>query len=87
MRMTKSSVTFANPFRFAGLDAVQPAGTYMVITEEEELPNLSFVAWRRVATQMYLPAIGIDSGMRQAITIDPEDLAAAVVQDAGGNSG
>lgn len=86
MRMTKESITFAKPFSLAGLDGVQPAGTYKVITEEEELPNLSFVAWRRVATLMYLPAIGTNSSKEQVVTIDPKDLAAAVARDAAGGS-
>lgn len=86
MRMTKESVTFDYPFSFAGLDGVQPAGTYKVVTEEEELPNLSFVAWRRVATLMYLPAVGTASAKEQVITIDPKDLSTAVARDKAGAS-
>ena len=86
MRMTKQHVTFAYPFSLTGLDGVQPAGTYKVVTEEEELPNLSFVAWRRIATLMYLPAIGTESAREQVVTIDPKDLAVAVARDAAGGS-
>lgn len=84
--MTKQHVTFAYPFSLTGLDGVQPAGTYKVVTEEEELPNLSFVAWRRIATLMYLPAIGTKSAREQVVTIDPKDLAVAVARDAAGGS-
>ncbi len=86
MRSTRSPVTFENPFILKGLEGTQPPGTYLVITEEEELPGLSFQAWRRVSTVMYLPAMGIGSGLEQVITIDPEELAAAVKSDTIGNT-
>jgi hypothetical protein len=75
-------ITFHFPFALGGLDGEQPAGTYMVLTEEEEIPGLSFIAWRRVATQIYLPAIGLETGQEQVVTIDPKDLAAARQRDA-----
>lgn len=85
MRVTRDAVTFEHPFLLKGVDKMQPAGTYMVVTEEEELPGLSFEAWRRVSTVIYLPAMGVGSGLEQVVTIDPGDLALAVKQDAGGS--
>ena len=82
MRSTRDMITFAQPFTLAGLDGSQPAGTYMVITDEEEIPGLSFIAWRRVATQIYLPAMGVVSGQEQVVTIDPQELAKAKCNDA-----
>lgn len=82
MRSTRDMITFDHPFTLAGLEGLQPAGTYMVITEEEEVPGLSFIAWHRVATQIYLPAIGVNSSMEQAVTIDPKELAEARKHDA-----
>ena len=81
MRSTREAVTFYHPFTLRGLDGRQPAGTYMVVTEEEQIPGLSFVAWKRVMTVMYLPAIGLDRAKEQAVSIDPQDLAAAVKAD------
>lgn len=81
MRSSRDMITFHHPFTLAGLDAEQPAGTYMVLTEEEEIPGLSFIAWRRVATQIYLPAIGLEAGQEQVVTIDPRDLAEARRRD------
>ena len=40
MRTTTKMVTFARPFVLKGTDGPQPAGTYTVETEEEELPTL-----------------------------------------------
>ena len=64
-----------------GLDGVQPPGTYMVVTEEEEIPGLSFQAWRRVSTQIHLPAMGVQSAQEQVTTIEPQDLAHARARD------
>jgi len=82
MRSSRDMVTFHHPFILPGLDSEQPAGTYMVLTEEEEIPGLSFMAWRRGATQIYLPAIGLEIGQEQVVTIDSRELAAARNRDA-----
>lgn len=82
MRSSRDMVTFHHPFILPGLDSEQPAGTYMVLTEEEEIPGLSFMAWRRGATQIYLPAIGLEIGQEQVVTIDSRELGAARNRDA-----
>ncbi len=81
MRSTRDMITFEHPFTLAGFDAPQPPGTYMVITDEEEIPGLSFLAWRRVSTQIYLPAIGVQTVQEQVITIDPRELITAQKRD------
>lgn len=81
MRSTRDMITFEHPFTLAGFDAPQPPGTYMVITDEEEIPGLSFPAWRRVSTQIYLPAIGVQSATEQVVTIDPHEFARAQKRD------
>jgi hypothetical protein len=82
MRSTRDTITFEHPFTLGGLDGVQPPGTYMVSTEEEEIPGLSFLAWRRVSSHIHLPAIGIESGQEQVNSIDPLDLVKAQARDA-----
>ncbi len=81
-RTTHSSVNFLHPFSLAGVDGVQPAGTYAIETVEETLDNLSFVAYRRISTTIVLPAVGSPSRQRQVVTIDPQDLEAALERDA-----
>ena len=83
MRSTRETVTFKHAFKLPGLDAPQPAGSYVVTTDEEEIPGLSFQAWRRVATQIHLPASEARSAQEQMATIDPIDLAQARARDNG----
>jgi hypothetical protein len=47
VRTATKSVTFCHPFSLKGADGLQPAGTYAVETEEEAVPALSFLAYRR----------------------------------------
>lgn len=81
MRSSRDMVTFHHPFTLPGLENEQPAGTYMLLTEEEEIPGLSFIAWRRVATQIYLPAMGHKVGREQVVTIDSKALSDARKRD------
>jgi hypothetical protein len=74
-------ITFKYPFTLLELEGAQPPGTYIVVTDEEEIPGLSFLAWRRLATQIHLPAIGGSSGQEQVTDIDPRTLAIAVKRD------
>ena len=79
-RTTLTRITFTHPFSLAGLDGVQPAGTYTVETIDATLDNLSFVAYRRISTSIMVPADG--RGQRQVIFIDPKELEAALKLDA-----
>lgn len=85
-RTTETTVTFARPFRLPPLDAPQPAGTYRLVIDEEEVPGLSFLAFRRTATMLALPAIAAAGGANRAttgqvVTVRPEDLEAALDRD------
>jgi hypothetical protein len=81
MRSTETTVTFRHPFVLAALETAQPAGTYLLVTEEEEIPGLSFVAFRRTATLLHLPALSRASGTHQVVQIDPAEWAAVVEAD------
>ena len=74
-------MTFQNPFRFAGMDADLPPGTYIVVTEEEEIAGLSFSSWHRVGTSLRLPALGRETGCEQVVSVTPQELAAAIARD------
>lgn len=82
-RTTRETVTFARPFSLRGVDGVQPAGAYVVETEEEPIEGLSFLAYRRVATAMLLPSAG-GTAWRQIAAVDPRELRAAQARDAQG---
>jgi hypothetical protein len=77
-RTTKETVTFSKPFLLTGFEDALPAGTYVVETESEPLPDLSFIAYRRTQTLLHLPRRG---AVLQTLTIDPEDLAVALAKD------
>jgi len=70
-------VTFHLPFTLPGLDRSYPAGSYTVTTDDEQL-DLSFSAFRRVATTIMLTS----GAMTQGWLVTPTDLAAALAEDA-----
>jgi len=80
-RTTETTVTFRHPFRLSALDRPQPAGTYMVVTDEQEIPGLSYAAFRRTATLFHIPAVGASRTHAEVICIDPLELTAALIAD------
>lgn len=80
-RTTQTQITFRRPFRLSVLPIPQPAGTYRVVTDEDEIPGLSFQAFHRTATMLHIPAIGLSGGSSQVILVDPVELAAARAKD------
>lgn len=78
VRTSRKTVTFTRPFVLSGMDGVQPAGTYTVETDEELLQDLSFPAYRRIATLIFLPAQPGSTILAQVATIDPLELEAAL---------
>jgi hypothetical protein len=77
MRTIRESVIFDRPFSLSALDEMQPAGTYTVEIDEELIEGLSFLAYRRVATTIYLPLRPGGAGSVQAVKVDPRELTAA----------
>jgi hypothetical protein len=87
VRTSRKTVTFTRPFALSGIDEVQAAGTYTVETDEQLLPGLSFPAYRRIATLIFLPSRPGGAFVEQVVNIDPLDLEAAQERDAAGNVG
>ena len=77
MRTTSETVTFDQPFSLYAVDGVQPAGTYRVEIDEDLIEGLSFLAYRRIATTIYLPLRYGGAGSVQAVRVDPRELDAA----------
>jgi hypothetical protein len=80
-RTQESTVTFRRPFTLKALDGSQPAGTYRLVVDEEEILGVSMHAYRRVATMLETPALGVRSGAVQSHLVDHADLAAALDTD------
>jgi hypothetical protein len=81
LRTHRETLTFAHPFTLSGVEEVQAPGTYTVQTDEELLEGLSFLAYRRVATVIFVPLRHGGPGSLQAITTDPRELADALARD------
>jgi hypothetical protein len=80
-RSTETTVLFRRPFVLPELDKPQPAGTYGVVTDEDEIQGLSFLAFQRVGTLLRLPALATSAGLEQMVPIDPAGLSAALKAD------
>lgn len=72
--------TFNKAFMLKGIGRLLPPGTYRVVTDEEPIEGLSFSAYRRVATMMFVP--GPNGSSLEMLSIDPVDLQAAQDRDA-----
>ena len=79
---TQTSVTFRKPFTLSSVEGPQPAGTYRLETDEEQIEGLSFNAFRRMTMTLHLPANPAPGATRHVVQIDPKELAEALLADA-----
>ena len=82
LRTKRETITFAHPFTLRGVDGAQPAGAYTIETHEEPIEDLSFLAYRRIATVIFLPVAHGGAGSFQAVAVDPRALDAAMACEA-----
>ena len=81
-RKKHTTVRFTAPFSLSGVDEIQPPGDYAIAEEEELIDGVSWLAYRRVATFIHLPAISSTDRLKsQLVGIDHSELEAAVRQD------
>lgn len=73
-RSTRKFVTFGQSFQLTGMDKMLPAGTYEVTTEEEQIGDFVYEAYRRISTSIYLPAQPGDHGIGRIVSVDPVEL-------------
>lgn len=78
MRTTRTTIAFAHPVRFKGLDGTFPAGAYDVETDEEATDIGDRTVYRRVRTLLIVKTLG------QVRTVDvrPSELDLAMSRDA-----
>jgi hypothetical protein len=77
----ESTVTFKQQFNLSSLDGPQPAGTYRLVVENEEIPGMSFIAYRRTSTMLHLPALTASAGKIQVFSVDRDELEAVLKMD------
>jgi hypothetical protein len=80
-RTTETLITFSHPFRMSAFDRLLPAGTYRVVTDEEEILGLSFLAYQRMATTLHTPAISMPQAHSECLPVTQADLDAALLRD------
>jgi hypothetical protein len=83
MRTSEAMVTFRHPFKLTAAEDMQPAGRYLVETDEELIQSVSFPAYRRLSTFIHLRGRPDSSELARVVVIDPEELAEALAADAG----
>jgi len=80
-RTHSENVVFSRPFLLKSVGRVLPPGDYRVVTDEELIEGLSFLAYRRVSTVILVPAQSHPASSVEMVTIDLRDLQAAQDQD------
>jgi len=81
-RSSERTLTFRRPFSLSAVEGPLPAGAYRVVTEEELLEGLSFAAYQRTSTLLFLPANALPGRQREIVPIDPNELDVALAADA-----
>lgn len=81
IRTSETTVTFRRAFTLGSVDRPQPAGTYRIVMADEELPGVSFLAYRRVATYLHAPALSVAGPKTEVFTITMNELTAALDDD------
>jgi len=81
-RTIQTTVTFSRPFTLSSVEGRQPAGTYRLETEEEQIEGLSFSAFRRMTMLLFLPADPAPGTTCHVVQVDPKELSEALLDDA-----
>jgi hypothetical protein len=83
VRTTTQTIAFARPFTVPGIAARQPAGSYVVETDEEQIETVSFLAYRRVGVRLQLSPNPAQPGVSETVAINPADFEAALAEGGG----
>ena len=77
-RTSRSSVNFAHPFTISAIVGELPAGHYEIEVDEEPIgPTSDWIAYRRLATYLFVPTEG---GVRM-IVVEPQAWDEALARD------
>ncbi len=81
VRTTRTTISFSQPFKLRNLDDIQPAGDYLLDTDEELIEGLSRLAYRRVATYLHLPSTSRPQTCTELLSVSPAELVATLEKD------
>jgi hypothetical protein len=81
VRTTKSTVTFARPFRLGPFGEQLPTGRYPIEIDEELVDGMSFPAYLRTATMMQLMPDPQRPSVTEIAMVDPQQLEEALTMD------
>ena len=80
-RSKETTLTFSKAFALSDVDRPLPAGTYRVVVDEEDISSLSFLAFRRIATMLHVPAISTPGRFVEMFLVNPDELTVALETD------
>lgn len=78
---TELTLTFCRPFVSSAVDRQSPARRYRIVVKEEDIPDLSFLAFNRAATMLYIPTLSAPGATDQIFIVNADELAAAFEAD------
>lgn len=81
-RTEQHSITFAKPFVVTGVEQEQPAGTYLIETDDELIEGLSFSAYRRTSTRIRLAADPRRPGIEEIVEVNCPFITARLAEEA-----
>jgi hypothetical protein len=81
IRTSDITVTFRHPFSIPSVEGRQPAGTYRIVTDDDEVAVVPFAITRRVATHLHTPALSLKAAVRNVFTITAKELSTAIEED------
>jgi hypothetical protein len=81
IRRNETTVTFRYPFTMPSVEGRQPAGTYRIVTDDDEVAVIPFAITRRVATHLHTPALSMKAAVGNVFTISDAELAIAIEED------
>jgi hypothetical protein len=76
-RTTETTIRFRRQFTLTSVARPQPAGTYRLVTDEEEVAGPSARSFHCTATVLYTPALSPFDRADQGFLVDADELAAA----------
>jgi hypothetical protein len=70
-KVRPTTATFSRSFFLSVVDRPFPAGACRIVMDEEDIPGLSFLAFRRTAIMLYLPALSEQAARQRSISCRP----------------